>query len=92
MGHCVLKKLKYKLSLHLLLLYVEMSSSAPHHFNSEAFLQGRSLITQGMVAIKANIRIDNFRAARETLGKILHTLQVGVQLGISNLKQLEKTL
>ncbi|XP_026215482.1 von Willebrand factor A domain-containing protein 7 isoform X2 [Anabas testudineus] len=50
-------------------------NSAPHHFNSEAFLQGRSLITQGMVAIKANIRIDNFRAARETLGKILHTLQ-----------------
>uniref|UniRef100_A0A3P9IIT3 von Willebrand factor A domain containing 11 n=1 Tax=Oryzias latipes TaxID=8090 RepID=A0A3P9IIT3_ORYLA len=50
-------------------------NSAPHHFNSEAFSEGRSLITQGMVAIKANIREENFKAARETLGRILHTLQ-----------------
>uniref|UniRef100_A0A3B4VQH6 von Willebrand factor A domain containing 11 n=1 Tax=Seriola dumerili TaxID=41447 RepID=A0A3B4VQH6_SERDU len=46
-----------------------------HHFNSEAFLQGRGLITEGMVAIKANIRKENFQAARETLGRVLHTLQ-----------------
>lgn len=50
--------------------------SAPHHFNSEAFLEGRSLITEGMVAIKANLRNENFQAARETLGRVLHTLQV----------------
>ncbi|XP_034444393.1 von Willebrand factor A domain-containing protein 7 [Hippoglossus hippoglossus] len=50
-------------------------SSAPHHFNSEAFLEGRGLITEGMVAIKANIRKENFQAARETLGRVLHTLQ-----------------
>ncbi|XP_071359311.1 von Willebrand factor A domain-containing protein 7-like [Trachinotus anak] len=50
-------------------------NSAPHHFNSEAFLQGRALITEGMVAIKANIREQNFQAARETLGRVLHTLQ-----------------
>ncbi|XP_041838697.1 von Willebrand factor A domain-containing protein 7-like [Melanotaenia boesemani] len=50
-------------------------NSAPHHFNSEAFLEGRSLITTGMAAIKANIRMENFNAARETLGRILHTLQ-----------------
>ncbi|XP_071360801.1 von Willebrand factor A domain-containing protein 7-like [Trachinotus anak] len=50
-------------------------NSAPHHFNSEAFLQGRALITEGMVAIKANIREENFQAARETLGRVLHTLQ-----------------
>ncbi|GAA6216347.1 von Willebrand factor A domain-containing protein 7-like [Lates japonicus] len=50
-------------------------NSAPHHFNSEAFLGGRRLITEGMVAIKANIRKENFQAARETLGKVLHTLQ-----------------
>ncbi|KAJ0050442.1 hypothetical protein NL108_003664, partial [Boleophthalmus pectinirostris] len=50
-------------------------NSAPHHFNSEAFLEGRSLITEGVAAIKANIRNENFQAARETLGKILHTLQ-----------------
>ncbi|XP_072240337.1 von Willebrand factor A domain-containing protein 7 [Leuresthes tenuis] len=50
-------------------------NSAPHHFNSEAFFEGRSLITSGMAAIKANIRKENFKAARETLGRILHTLQ-----------------
>lgn len=50
-------------------------NSAPHHFNSEAFLEGRGLITEGRVAIKANIRNENFKAARETLGRVLHTLQ-----------------
>ncbi|KAM9363393.1 von Willebrand factor A domain-containing protein 7 [Symphorus nematophorus] len=50
-------------------------NSAPHHFNSEAFLEGRGLIMEGMVAIKANVRNENFQAARETLGRVLHTLQ-----------------
>lgn len=49
--------------------------SDPHHFNSEAFLEGRSLILEGMAAIKANVRNENFQAARETLGRVLHTLQ-----------------
>ncbi|XP_074484871.1 von Willebrand factor A domain-containing protein 7-like isoform X2 [Sebastes fasciatus] len=49
--------------------------SAPHHFNSETFLEGRSLIMEGMGAIKAAIRMENFQAARETLGRVLHTLQ-----------------
>ncbi|XP_030000038.1 von Willebrand factor A domain-containing protein 7-like [Sphaeramia orbicularis] len=50
-------------------------NSAPHHFNSEAFLEGRGLIMEGMAAIKANIRKENFQAARETLGRVLHILQ-----------------
>ncbi|KAF7655978.1 hypothetical protein LDENG_00047630 [Lucifuga dentata] len=50
-------------------------NSAPHHFNSEAFLEGRHLIMKGMASIKANIRNENFQAARETLGRVLHTLQ-----------------
>ncbi|XP_070684398.1 von Willebrand factor A domain-containing protein 7-like [Pempheris klunzingeri] len=50
-------------------------NSAPHHFNSEAFLVGRGLIREGMASIKANIRKENFQAARETLGRVLHTLQ-----------------
>ncbi|XP_038570271.1 von Willebrand factor A domain-containing protein 7-like [Micropterus salmoides] len=50
-------------------------NSAPHHFNSEAFQEGRGLITEGMVAIKANIQKENYQAARETLGRVLHTLQ-----------------
>ncbi|KAF3687217.1 von Willebrand factor A domain-containing protein 7 Protein G7c Precursor [Channa argus] len=53
----------------------DFTNSAPHHFNSEAFLQGRGLILDGMAAIKANIRNDNFQAAREMLGRVLHTLQ-----------------
>lgn len=64
-----------------------MSSSAPHHFNSENFLQGRNLIIVGKAAIKANVQNDNFGAARETLGRILHTLQVREQLGIMKLKE-----
>lgn len=66
--------------------YVKIFASAPHHFNSEAFLEGRGLIIEGMAAIKANIREENFHAARETLGKILHTLQVREQLGLKKLK------
>ncbi|XP_033846284.1 von Willebrand factor A domain-containing protein 7 [Periophthalmus magnuspinnatus] len=50
-------------------------NSAPHHFNSEAFLEGRGLITEGVLAIKANVRNENFQAARLALGKVLHTLQ-----------------
>lgn len=50
-------------------------SSAPHHFNSEAFAEGRGLITEGVASIKANIANKNFQAARETLGRVLHTLQ-----------------
>ncbi|KAL6110588.1 uncharacterized protein ACO6RY_19639 [Pungitius sinensis] len=50
-------------------------NSAPHHFNSEAFAEGRGLIIEGLVAINANIRKENFQAARETLGRVLHTLQ-----------------
>ncbi|XP_053183327.1 von Willebrand factor A domain-containing protein 7-like [Scomber japonicus] len=50
-------------------------NSAPHHFHSEAFLEGRSLIVEGMAAIKANVHQDDFQAARETLGRVLHTLQ-----------------
>ncbi|KAF7710209.1 von Willebrand factor A domain-containing protein 7 [Silurus meridionalis] len=50
-------------------------SSDPHHFNSEAFKEGHSLISQGVSSVKASIRKDNLQAARETLGKVLHILQ-----------------
>ncbi len=53
-------------------------SSAPHHFSNEAFNEGRNLIIQGTAAIKANVRTDNFQSARETLGRVCHTLQVSV--------------
>uniref|UniRef100_A0A8B9LLZ3 von Willebrand factor A domain-containing protein 7-like n=1 Tax=Astyanax mexicanus TaxID=7994 RepID=A0A8B9LLZ3_ASTMX len=53
----------------------DFMASDRHHFNSETFNEGRALIIQGMTAIKANIRSGNFQAARETLGRALHTLQ-----------------
>ncbi|KAA0722105.1 von Willebrand factor A domain-containing protein 7 [Triplophysa tibetana] len=56
-------------------------SSAPHHFNNEAFSEGRNLIIQGIAAVKANVRADNLQSAREMLtegrlGRLCHTLQV----------------
>ncbi|XP_053712755.1 von Willebrand factor A domain-containing protein 7-like [Synchiropus splendidus] len=53
----------------------DFAGSAPHHFNSEAFLTGRGLLMEGLASIKANIRSENYRAARESLGTILHVLQ-----------------
>ncbi|XP_058497636.1 von Willebrand factor A domain-containing protein 7 [Solea solea] len=53
----------------------DFSNSAPHHFNSETFNEGRGLILEGMGAIKANIRSESYKAAREALGRVLHTLQ-----------------
>ncbi|XP_029917843.1 von Willebrand factor A domain-containing protein 7-like [Myripristis murdjan] len=53
----------------------DFMNSAPHHFNSEAFLEGRGLITEGVASIKANVRNENFKAARAALGRVLHTLQ-----------------
>ena len=51
-------------------------NSPQHHFNSEAFAEGRGLITEGVASIKASIASKNYQAARETLGRVLHTLQV----------------
>ncbi|XP_077102559.1 von Willebrand factor A domain-containing protein 7 [Siphateles boraxobius] len=53
----------------------DFMDSAPHHFNNEAFAEGRNLIAQGTAAIKANVRTDNLQSARETLGRVCHTLQ-----------------
>ncbi|MFT7819350.1 hypothetical protein Z043-124228, partial [Arapaima gigas] len=48
-----------------------------HHFNSEAFEEGRSLIMSGLSFITGRVQQGNFRDARERLGQIFHTLQVG---------------
>ncbi|KAG7458467.1 hypothetical protein MATL_G00220550, partial [Megalops atlanticus] len=49
--------------------------SDEHHFDGESFVGGRSLITQGVVSVKASVRQESFISARLTLGKICHTLQ-----------------
>lgn len=52
--------------------------NASFHFDEEMFLQGRRIITQGLQAVKANNQQENFEAALQNLGEILHPLQVRV--------------
>ncbi|XP_039682395.1 von Willebrand factor A domain-containing protein 7-like [Perca fluviatilis] len=47
----------------------------PFHFDDETFSEGRNIITDGLSAVKASNKRENFEAAREQLGKILHPLQ-----------------
>ncbi|KAI4814312.1 hypothetical protein KUCAC02_003510 [Chaenocephalus aceratus] len=49
--------------------------NASFHFDEEMFFQGRKIITEGIRVIKANNKQDNFEAARQKLGEILHPLQ-----------------
>lgn len=46
------------------------------HFDNEEILGGRGHIKTGLETVKAQVRLENFEAARRTLGGILHTLQV----------------
>ncbi|XP_063075245.1 von Willebrand factor A domain-containing protein 7-like [Engraulis encrasicolus] len=49
--------------------------SEERHFDNEKILGGRQRIKLGLDAVKANIKQDNFDAARRSLGQTLHTLQ-----------------
>ncbi|XP_033490261.2 von Willebrand factor A domain-containing protein 7-like isoform X1 [Epinephelus lanceolatus] len=48
---------------------------AQYHMDNEQILEGRKIITEGLAAVKASNREQNFEAAREKLGQILHPLQ-----------------
>ncbi|XP_049896948.1 von Willebrand factor A domain-containing protein 7-like [Epinephelus moara] len=48
---------------------------ARYHMDDEQILEGRKIITDGLAAVKASNREQNFEAAREILGQILHPLQ-----------------
>ncbi|KAL7389865.1 hypothetical protein ABVT39_011242 [Epinephelus coioides] len=50
-------------------------SKAQYHMDNEQILEGRKIITDGLAAVKASNREQNFEAAREKLGQILHPLQ-----------------
>ena len=50
--------------------------NASFHFDEEMFVQGRNIITEGLLAIKASIKQENFEAARQKLGEICHPTQV----------------
>ncbi|XP_038569813.1 von Willebrand factor A domain-containing protein 7 [Micropterus salmoides] len=49
--------------------------SEKHHFDDETFQGGRDLITAGVSAVKASVKLNNFVTARWTLGRVCHTLQ-----------------
>uniref|UniRef100_A0A3B4U9U7 von Willebrand factor A domain-containing protein 7-like n=1 Tax=Seriola dumerili TaxID=41447 RepID=A0A3B4U9U7_SERDU len=49
--------------------------SEEHHFDDETFQGGRDVITAGVSAVKASVKLENFVAGRWTLGRVLHTLQ-----------------
>ncbi|XP_062852341.1 von Willebrand factor A domain-containing protein 7 [Trichomycterus rosablanca] len=53
----------------------DLMTSNAHHMNNEAFAEGKLLIRDGVAAVKVNIRSNNLQAARESLGRVLHTLQ-----------------
>ncbi|XP_054907450.1 von Willebrand factor A domain-containing protein 7-like [Poeciliopsis prolifica] len=48
---------------------------ASFHFDDEEFVQGRRIITEGLVAVKADNRMGNYETARQKLGEIMHPLQ-----------------
>ncbi|XP_053478034.1 von Willebrand factor A domain-containing protein 7-like [Ictalurus furcatus] len=50
-------------------------SDHSYHFDNELFLSGRQIITNGLSAVKYNVKQQSYQAARAELGKILHTLQ-----------------
>lgn len=50
--------------------------NASFHFDDEMFVQGRKIITEGILAVKASNNQENFEAARQKLGEIFHPLQV----------------
>ncbi|KAI4895400.1 hypothetical protein NFI96_022023, partial [Prochilodus magdalenae] len=49
--------------------------SAEHHFDDQTFNEGQNLIKKGVSTVKANVMKQSYEAAREELGKVLHTLQ-----------------
>ncbi|XP_056225781.1 von Willebrand factor A domain-containing protein 7 [Seriola aureovittata] len=49
--------------------------SEEHHFDDETFQGGRDVITAGVSAVKASVKLENFVAGRWTLGRVCHTLQ-----------------
>nr|XP_061778800.1 von Willebrand factor A domain-containing protein 7-like [Nerophis lumbriciformis] len=49
--------------------------NAEYHFYDETFEMGRTLITEGVSAVRASTDMGNFITARFILGEVLHTLQ-----------------
>ncbi|XP_051993059.1 von Willebrand factor A domain-containing protein 7-like [Xyrauchen texanus] len=47
----------------------------PPHVDNEAFIEAQDIITQGLAAVKASMKQENYNSARVRLGALFHTLQ-----------------
>ncbi|XP_015250353.1 PREDICTED: von Willebrand factor A domain-containing protein 7-like [Cyprinodon variegatus] len=54
---------------------IRYALNASYHFDEEMFVQGRGIITEGIAAVKASNRMENYETARQQLGEIMHPLQ-----------------
>ncbi|KAK5899641.1 hypothetical protein CesoFtcFv8_009100 [Champsocephalus esox] len=54
---------------------VAFALSEKHHFDDETFQGGRDVITAGVAAVKASVKLESFVAGRRNLGQVCHTLQ-----------------
>lgn len=55
---------------------IRYALNASFHFDDERFVQGKKIIIEGIQAVKASNKLENYEAARQNLGEILHPLQV----------------
>ncbi|XP_061686245.1 von Willebrand factor A domain-containing protein 7-like [Syngnathoides biaculeatus] len=54
---------------------LESMLSEEYHFHGEKFQKGRDVITKGVSAVKASVKLENFITGRWILGQVCHTLQ-----------------
>ncbi|XP_055004640.1 von Willebrand factor A domain-containing protein 7-like [Boleophthalmus pectinirostris] len=54
---------------------IQHALNASFHFDDESFTGGRAIITELLQSVKASIKQENYDAARQKLGEMLHPLQ-----------------
>ncbi|KAK7925737.1 hypothetical protein WMY93_008047 [Mugilogobius chulae] len=54
---------------------IQHALNGSFHFDEELFAGGRAIITEGIQAVKANNKLENYDASRQQLGVLLHPLQ-----------------
>ncbi|KAM4547208.1 von Willebrand factor A domain-containing protein 7-like [Fundulus diaphanus] len=54
---------------------IRYALNSSFHFDGEMFVQGKKIITDGLVAVKASNKMENYETARQKLGEIMHPLQ-----------------
>lgn len=65
-----------EINKHNAMVDVQYPFTGRYHFDNEEFWAGRELITNGSSVLINHVKQQRYQAAREVLGKVLHTLQV----------------